>query len=74
MINKEIIKRNLFSEVFNVLSKTQIAVNPSYVTAVFVASGGDHEGKTIIGMSNGTIVVEEGQLDVVGKLQGEYSK
>lgn len=53
------------------ITEKDIAINPTYVTAVFVAPDGEMEGKTVIGLINGTVVVSESQLDVVGKLQGE---
>ena len=53
------------------VTEKDIAINPTYVTAVFVAPDGEMEGKTVIGLINGTIVVSESQLDVVGKLQAE---
>ena len=53
------------------VTKEKIAINPTYVTAVFVVKEGEHEGKTVISLTNGTLVVEESQIDVFGILQGQ---
>ena len=53
------------------VTKQQIAINPTYVVAVFSASEGDMKGKTVIGLTNGNVVVDESQIDVVGVLQGQ---
>ena len=52
-------------------NQQKVAVNPKYVVVVFVLPDGDMEGKTVIGLTNGNIVVEESQIDVVGVLQGQ---
>lgn len=52
------------------VTNEQIAINPTYVVAVFVAQEGDMKGKTVISMSNGTLVVTQDQNSVVGVLQG----
>lgn len=52
-------------------NQQKVAVNPKYVVVVFVLPDGDMEGKTVIGLTNGNIVVEESQIDVVGILQGQ---
>lgn len=51
-------------------SKTsnKIAINPEHVVAVFSANEGDFNGKTIIGLINGQVAVEEPILEVVGQL------
>lgn len=51
-------------------SQQQIAVNTKQVVAVFTVQEGDMKGKTAIGVINGSILVEESQIDVVGALQG----
>lgn len=48
-----------------------IAVNPTSVVAVFTVAEGEHEGKTVIGVSNGNLLVSEKYIDVVGQLQGQ---
>lgn len=53
------------------VSKSQVAVNPTYVTAVFTAAEGDMKGKTVLGLTNGSLVVEQTQVEVVGTLNGE---
>jgi predicted metal-dependent peptidase len=52
-------------------NQQKVAVNPNYVVVVFVLPDGDMQGKTVIGLTNGNIVVEESQIDVVGVLQGQ---
>lgn len=52
-------------------NQKQIAINPTYVTAVFTVNEGEMEGKTVVGLTNGNLVVEQDQLTVVGVLQGE---
>jgi hypothetical protein len=53
------------------VTQDQIAINPTYVTAVFTAQEGDMKGKTVIGLTNGNLVVEQSQIDVVGALQAQ---
>lgn len=53
------------------ISKESISINPTYVVAVFVATQGEQAGKTVIGLTNGNILVDDAYLDVVGLLQGE---
>ena len=53
------------------LSGNPIAINPTSVVAIFTATDGDQKGKTIIGVSNGSVFVNEEYNDVVGRLQGE---
>ena len=43
----------------------QVAINPTYVVAVFTATEGEAKGLTIISLVNGTIPVRETELDVV---------
>ena len=52
-------------------NQQQVAVNPKCVVIVFVLPDGDMKGKTVIGLTNGNIVVEESQVNVVGVLQGQ---
>ncbi len=51
-------------------SNTTVAVNPNHVVAVFTAAEGEHSGKTVIGVVNGNLLVNESQVDVIGQLQG----
>lgn len=55
----------------DVVSKNQVAVNPKYVVAVFPVAEGELKGKTIISLVNGSVAVEQSQIDVVGVLQGQ---
>jgi hypothetical protein len=52
-------------------NQQQIAINPKHVVAVFTVQEGDMKGKTAIGVINGSILVEESQIHVVGVLQGQ---
>ena len=53
------------------ITKDKIAVNPKFVVVVFVLPDGEMQGKTVIGLPSGNIVVEESQMDVVGAFQGQ---
>jgi hypothetical protein len=55
----------------DVVSKKQVAVNPKYVVAIFPIVEGDLKDKTAISLVNGSVAVEESQIDVVGILQGQ---
>ena len=50
-------------------SNTAIAVNPDHIVAVFTAADGEHVGKTVIGVINGNLLVNESRVEVVGQLQ-----
>lgn len=52
-------------------NKQKVAINPKCVVIVFVLNDGEMKGKTVIGLTNGNVVVEESQIDVVGTLQGQ---
>lgn len=52
-------------------NQQEVAINPKYVVAVFVLPDGEMKDKTVVGLINGNIVVEESQIDVVGVLQGQ---
>jgi predicted metal-dependent peptidase len=52
-------------------NQQKVAMNPKYVVVVFVLPDGDMKGKTVIGLTNGNIVVEESQIEVVGVLQSQ---
>ena len=52
-------------------NQQKVAINPKYAVVVFVLPDGEMKGKTVIGLTNGNIVVEESQIDVVGVLQGQ---
>jgi hypothetical protein len=55
------------------VTDNSVAINPNFVVAVFTASEGEMTGKTVIGLSNGNIVVSQDFLSVVGQLQGQLS-
>lgn len=52
------------------LNDNSVAINPKFVTVVFVAPDGDFQGKTVISTSTGNILTNESLLDVVGKING----
>ena len=51
------------------IGKNSIYVNPEHVVAVFTAADGEQAGKTIIGVINGNIVVEEDLIEVLGQIK-----
>jgi len=53
------------------ITKQQIAINPTYVTAVFELQEGEHLGKTVISLVGGTLIIDESLIDAVGALQGQ---
>ena len=53
------------------ISGNKIAINPEYVTGVFLATDEEHKGKTVIALLNGSFLVEESQIETVGVIQGE---
>jgi hypothetical protein len=53
------------------VSKQHVAINPKYVIAVFPVVEGDLKGKIAISLINGSVVVEESQTEVVGRVQSE---
>ena len=55
------------------LFRSKVAINPFYVIAVFTPNDGPAKGKTVISLVNGTIPVEENELDVVAIIDGEKS-
>ena len=54
----------------DVKTQQKVALNPKYIVAVFTATEGEAEGKTVVGLINGNIIVEESDLDVVGMITG----
>jgi uncharacterized protein YlzI (FlbEa/FlbD family) len=54
------------------INKHKVAINPHYIVAVFRIPEGseaaDHVGKTGITLTNGSIIVEESELEVVGMM------
>lgn len=55
----------------DVVSKKPVAVNPKYVVAVFPIVDGELKDKTAISLVNGSVAVEETQIEVVGRVQSE---
>ena len=49
-------------------SGNKIAINPTYIVAVFTISDGEQKGKTAINLTNGNVVVNESDYDVVGMM------
>ena len=51
-------------------AKTQnkIAINPEHVVAIFKAVDGEFTGKTIVGLVNGQVAIDESDIDIVGQL------
>jgi hypothetical protein len=47
-------------------SGNKIAINSTYIVAVFTISDGEQKGKTAINLTNGNVVVDETDYDVVG--------
>jgi hypothetical protein len=50
-----------------------IAINPKSVVAVFTAAEGDNKGKTVIGVTNGSVFVSEDFVSAVGTIQGHLN-
>lgn len=66
----------------DVVSKNPVSINPKYIVAIFEAPAGtpapensdiDMSGKTVIGLTTGSMVVEQKYLEVVGLVQGELN-
>jgi hypothetical protein len=61
-------------------TKNSISINPKNVVSVFAlvkAATPEMEpyiGKTVIILSNGNVIVEEGYLDVAGMISGELNQ
>lgn len=52
------------------MTDRKVAINPTYVVAVFTATEGDAKDLTIISLTNGTIPVKESELEVVTAING----
>ena len=52
------------------MTERKIAINPTYVVAVFTATEGDAKDMTIVSLTNGTIPVKETELEVVTAIAG----
>jgi hypothetical protein len=53
------------------VSGNKIAINPEYVTGVFVANDEENKGKTVLSLLNGSFLIGESQIETVGVLQGQ---
>jgi hypothetical protein len=53
------------------ITGNKLAINPEYVTGVFIANDEEHKGKTVVALLNGSFLVTETQIEAVGKIQGE---
>jgi len=56
------------------LSNKPIHINTEYITAIFVAGEGEHEGKTAIGMINGHVMVNESYEEALRLIRGRAVK
>ena len=64
-------ENNMLIYFTDAVTTNQIAINPEYVTGVFIANDEEHKGKTVVGLLNGSFLVTESQVEVVGRIQGE---
>ena len=46
----------------------RVAINEEHVIAVFIVTDGEFKDKTCINLTNGQILVEESDYDIVGQL------
>ncbi len=53
------------------VSGNKIALNTTYIVAVFTISDGEQKGKTAINLTNGNVVVDESDYDVVGMVAAQ---
>ena len=53
------------------VSGNKLAINPEYVTGVFIANDEENKGKTVLSLINGSFLVSESQIETVGVLQGQ---
>ncbi len=53
------------------VSGNKIALNTTYIVAVFTISEGEQKGKTAINLTNGNVVVDESDYDVVGMVAAQ---
>jgi hypothetical protein len=53
-----------------ILANKPVSINPEYVVAVFEAKDGEYVGKTVIGVINGSVIVQE-SLETVLAAFGE---
>jgi hypothetical protein len=53
------------------ITGNKLAINPEYVTGVFIANDEENKGKTVLSLLNGSFLVSESQIETVGILQGQ---
>ena len=53
------------------ISGNKIALNTTYIVAVFTISEGEQKGKTAINLTNGNVVVDETDYDVVAMVTAQ---
>lgn len=58
----------MFVKFTEIKSNTVILLNTDNIVAVFEAAEGDLQGKTVINVVNGAVVVEESLITVMGQL------
>ena len=58
----------------DITTGNSVALNPEHIVAVFEVTEGDHKGKTVISIvTGGTLITDESQFNVVGKINGELN-
>jgi hypothetical protein len=53
------------------ITGNKLAINPKYVTGIFVANDEENKGKTVLSLINGSFLISETQIDAVGIIQGQ---
>lgn len=60
----------MFHYVTDALNGAKVAINSDLVVAVFIVPDGEHQGKTSINLSNGNILVQESDIELVALFNG----
>jgi hypothetical protein len=55
------------------ITGNKLAINPEYVTGVFIANDEENKGKTVLSLINGSFLIAESQIEAVGVLQGQLN-
>jgi hypothetical protein len=55
------------------ITGNKLAINPEYVTGVFIANDEENKGKTVLSLINGSFLISESQIEAVGVLQGQLN-
>ena len=66
-------ENNMLIYFTDAVSGNKLAINPEYVTGVFIANDEENKGKTVLSLINGSFLVSESQIETVGVLQGQLS-